>query len=110
MRSFITTGASLVAQTVKNLPAVQETQVQSLGEEDPQEKGMVPHFSILAREFHGQRSLVGYSLQDCKESDTTERLTHTHAQAGVHHHRRPCGLPAHTQETAGLEEFLNMKL
>ena len=34
-------GASLVAQTVKNLPAVRETQVQSLGGEDPQEKGMV---------------------------------------------------------------------
>ena len=40
MRSFITIGASLVAQTVKNLPAVQKTQVQSLGQEDPLEKGM----------------------------------------------------------------------
>ena len=38
--SFITIGASLVAQTVKNLPAVQQTQVQSLGQEDPLEKGM----------------------------------------------------------------------
>ena len=41
--------ASLVAQMVKNLPAVQETWVQSLGREDPQEKGMATHFSILAR-------------------------------------------------------------
>ena len=48
MRSFITIGASLVAQTVKNLPAVQETQVQSLGQEDPLEKGMATHSSILA--------------------------------------------------------------
>ena len=40
--------ASLVAQTVKNLPAMQETHVQSLGQEDPLEKGMVTHFSILA--------------------------------------------------------------
>ena len=40
--------ASLVAQTVKNLPAMQETQVQSLGQEDPLEKGMVTHSSILA--------------------------------------------------------------
>ena len=40
--------ASLVAQMVKNLPAIQETQVQSLGQEDPLEKGMVTHFSILA--------------------------------------------------------------
>ena len=41
-------GASLVAQTVKNLPAMQETQVRSLGQEDPLEKGMATHFSILA--------------------------------------------------------------
>ena len=39
---------SLVAQRVKNLPAVQETQVQSLDQEDPLEKGMVTHSSILA--------------------------------------------------------------
>ena len=37
-----------MAQTVKNLPAVQETQVQSLGWEDPLEKGMATHCSILA--------------------------------------------------------------
>jgi len=40
--------ASLVAQTVKNLPAVRETQVQSLDWEDPLEKGMAVHSSILA--------------------------------------------------------------
>ena len=40
--------ASLVAQTVKNLPAMQETWVQSPGEEDPLEKGMATHSSILA--------------------------------------------------------------
>ena len=40
-------GASLVAQTVKNLPAMQETQVQSLGKEDPLEKGMASHSCIL---------------------------------------------------------------
>ena len=40
--------ASLVAQSVKNLPAVQETRVRSLGWEDPLEKGMAPHSSILA--------------------------------------------------------------
>ena len=39
---------SLVAQTVKNLPAVQETQVRSLGQEDPLEKEMATHSSILA--------------------------------------------------------------
>ena len=41
-------GASLVAQPVKNLPAMQETQVQSLHAEDPLEKGMATHSSILA--------------------------------------------------------------
>ena len=41
--------ASVVAQAVKNLPAVQETGVQSLGQEDPLEKGMTTHCSILAR-------------------------------------------------------------
>ena len=40
--------ASLVAQTVKNLPAIQETRVQSLDQEDPLEKGMTTHSSILA--------------------------------------------------------------
>ena len=41
-------GASLVAQSVKHLPAVQETQVQSLGWEDPLEKEMATHSTILA--------------------------------------------------------------
>ena len=38
----------MVAQMVKNLPPMQETQVQSLGQEDPLEKGIATHFSILA--------------------------------------------------------------
>ena len=41
-------GASVVAQMVKNLPAIWETQVQPLGWEDPLEKGMTTHSSILA--------------------------------------------------------------
>ena len=48
---YITKRASLVAQIVKNLPAmlaVQETQVQSLGQEDPLEKAMATQSSILA--------------------------------------------------------------
>ena len=40
--------ASLVAQMVKNLPPMQETQVRSLGQEDPLEKGLASHSSILA--------------------------------------------------------------
>ena len=38
-------------------------------------KGMATHSSILAGEFHGQRSLAGYSPRDCKELDTTKLLT-----------------------------------
>ena len=43
--------ASQVAQWVKNLPAMQETQVRSLGQEDPLKEGMATHSSILAREI-----------------------------------------------------------
>ena len=63
--------ASLVAQIVKNLPAVQETWVWSLGWEDPlvREWQLTPVF--LPEEFHGQRSLVGYTPWRHKELDTT---------------------------------------
>ena len=54
---------------------MQETLVQSLSWEDPLEKGMATHSSILPEEFHGQRSLVGYSSRGHKELDMTERLT-----------------------------------
>ena len=53
-----------MAQWVKNLPAMQELQeigVQSLGREDPLEKGMQPTLTLLPGESHGQTSLVGYS-------------------------------------------------
>ena len=58
--------ASLIAQSVKNLSAMQETQVRFLGQEDPLEKEMAIHSSILAWKIHGQRSLVGYSPQGYK--------------------------------------------
>ena len=60
---------------VKNLPAVWETWVRSLGGEDPLEEGMATHSSILAWNPHGQRGLAGYSPWGRKESDTTERLS-----------------------------------
>ena len=50
-----------VAYMVKNLLAMQETWALSLAEEDPLEKGMQPTPVFLPGEFHGQRSLVGYS-------------------------------------------------
>ena len=67
--------ASLVVQMVKNLPATQETKVQSLDQEHPLEKEMATHSSILAWRIHGQRSLMGYSPRGHKELDPTEELT-----------------------------------
>ena len=64
--------ASLVAQMVKKLPATQKTRVRSLGWEDPLEKEMATPSSILDGEFHGQKSLVDYSLWGHKESDKTK--------------------------------------
>ena len=61
-----------IAHTVKNLPAMQETKVRSLGQEGPLEKGMSTYSSILAKNPFRQRSLVGYSPWVCKESDMTE--------------------------------------
>ena len=63
-----------VAQRLKYLPAMWEIWVQSLGGEDPLEKEMATHSSILAWRIHGWRSLLGYSPRGRKESDTTERL------------------------------------
>jgi len=65
----------LVAQMVKNLPAMQKTQVQSLDQEEPLEKGMATTSVFLPGEFHGWKSLAGYSPWGCKELDTTEQLT-----------------------------------
>ena len=55
-----------MAQTVKNLPAVQETEAQSLGREDPLEKG-IPTQVFLSGEFHGQKSLADFSPWGQKE-------------------------------------------
>ena len=52
---------SLIAHLIKNLPAMQETWVQFLGWEDPPEKEMAIHSSILPGKSYGQRSLAGYS-------------------------------------------------
>ena len=63
---------STVAETVKNRPTMRETQVQSLGQEDPLWQ---PTPVFLPGKFHGQRSLAGYSPRGHKELDTTEPLT-----------------------------------
>ena len=56
----------------KNLPAMQETQVQSLGWEDPLQKGMTTHSSILAQRIPWTEKPGGLSPWDLRESDTTE--------------------------------------
>ena len=75
---YLVIGASLMAQTVKNLPARQETQVWSLVRKIHWRREWLPTWVFLPGESHGWRSLVGYSLQGCKESDMTERL-HFHS-------------------------------
>ena len=55
-----------MAQMVKNLPAMQETWIQSLGWEDALEKEMATHSTFLPGKSHGQRSLGDYSPWDCK--------------------------------------------
>ena len=56
--SFPSTSISLIAQLVKNLPAMQKTPVQFLGQEDPLEKGKATHSSVLAWRIHtGVQSL-----------------------------------------------------
>ena len=65
-------GASLVAQMVKNLPAMQELWVQSLGWEDPLEKGMATHSSMLALKNPMDRGPWWATAHGVtKESDTT---------------------------------------
>ena len=67
----------MLAQTLKNLPAVQETQLQSLGWEDPPEKGMATYSSILVWRIPWTEETwqVILSPQGRKELDTTKRLT-----------------------------------
>ena len=76
-----------MAQRLKHLPTMQGTWVRSLGQEDTLEKEMARKFStpvFLPGEFHGWRSLVGYSPPGRKESDTTEQL-HFHYPQGLLH-------------------------
>ena len=63
--------ASLVAQLLKNLSAVQETQVRFLGQEDPLEKEMATHSSILAWEISWTEEPCGLQLMGSQELDMT---------------------------------------
>ena len=77
-----------------------ETRIRSLGGEDPLEKDMAAHLSILAWRIHGQRSLAGYCLWSHEELDTTEHVcmcarahTHTHEETAD-----PDNTPAHSAD------------
>ena len=54
------------AQLVRDLPAMQETQVRSRGQEEPLEKETAAHAVFLPGKSHGQRSLVGYNPRGCR--------------------------------------------
>ena len=63
--------APLIAQSVKNLPAVQETRVRSLGREDALEKEMATHSSVLAWRIPQTEEPGGLQSMRLKESDRT---------------------------------------
>ena len=67
-----------MTQTVKNLPAMQEIQVQSLGQKDPLEKRMATYSSILAWRIPMNRGTWQAIVHGVAESDMTERLTFSH--------------------------------
>ena len=63
--------ASLIAKLMRNLPAMQKTQVQSLGQEDPLEKEMATHFNIIALRIPWTEKPGGLQSVRLQESDTT---------------------------------------
>ena len=63
-------GISLVAQIVKNLPVIQETPVRSLGQENPLEKGMATHSSILAQRTSMDRRTWKATVDGVAKSQT----------------------------------------
>ena len=65
----------MMAQMIKNLPAVQETQLQSLGQEDPLENGMATYSNILAWRIPWTEEPGGFHSMRHKESDMTKQLT-----------------------------------
>ena len=79
---YVTKEWGFPVQSLPALQEMQETPVWSLGQEDPLEKNRQPTPIFLPVESHGQRSLVGYSPQGRKESNTTKQLI-THTNQGV---------------------------
>ena len=82
--------ASLVAQMVKNLPAMQETQVQSLDQEDALEKGMATHSSILAWRIPWSLQTTGHGI-----AKSQTQLSHSHDR------HTPCATSADVRDEKG---------
>ena len=88
--------ASLVAQTVKNPPTMQETSVRSLSWDDLLEDSMATHCKYSCLEnLHRQRNLAGYSPWGRKESDSTEQLS-------THKYKLIRTYPTHLNRTFGI--------
>ena len=77
MESSMESVAFLVAQLVKNLPAMKERRVHFLGQEDPLEKEKATHSSTLAWRIPWTEEPEGLQSMGCKELDMTVRLTFT---------------------------------
>ena len=74
-----------MAQRIKHLPAMQETQVRSLGWEDPLEKERATHSNILDWRIPQIEEPGALKSMGCEESDMTDRLhTHTHTHTHTH--------------------------
>ena len=82
LKKFIVDNTSLVAQTVKNLPVMQETWVRSLDWEDPLEEEMATHSSILAWRILWTEEPGGLQSMGSQQSDVTEQPS---SQAEVYH-------------------------
>ena len=76
-----------MAQTVKNLPAMQETQVRSLGQEEPPEKGMATHSTILAWKIPWTES---GGLQSMGSQKVGLNNYHFHFQGDLAYSENPC--------------------
>ena len=81
MGTYVLSRTFLVAQTVKRLPTMRETGFDPWVGKFPWRSKWLPTPVFLPGESHGRRSLVGYSPQSRKESDTTEQLHFTSLQA-----------------------------
>ena len=80
---YLVAQISLVAQTVKRLPTMQETRVRSLGREDPLEKEMATHSSILAWRIPIDRGAWWAAVHGVAGNQTQFSYTHTHTYVVV---------------------------